>query len=138
MLGFVRQETTGQEWFSGETVTLCARVGVASQWARFKEGDKGDDGRLKPGLLRCVVHRLIRIQGDVLCVVCGKGDRARFLGSGRPWFSSFSMLHRQSGPPARGHCGTKECRATFPEVLASRGIREIHQKDRKEESWQLG
>lgn len=70
MLGFVRQETTGQEWFSGETVTLCARVGVASQWARFKEGDKGDDGRLKPGLLRCVVHRLIRIQGDVfVCCV---------------------------------------------------------------------
>lgn len=70
----------------------------------------------------------------MLCV--GKETGPGFWGPGRPWCSSFSMLHRQSGPPARGHCGTRECRATFPEVLASRGIREIHQKDRKE-SWQL-
>ena len=68
--GVCKTGTTGQEWFSGETVTPCARVGVASQWARFKEGDKGDDGRLKPGLLRGVVQRLIRIQGDVfVCCV---------------------------------------------------------------------
>lgn len=52
-----------------------------------------------------------------------KGDSARRLTAG-PWCLHFPLLHRQSGP--WGHCGTKDCKATFPKVVPSQGVRETH------------
>lgn len=113
-------------------MTLERRASVPdSRW-----GQEGDDRTLKRRLgkgevwpLGCVAQRELESREMSMCVggvyVC-EGDRARFLVA-----TQARVLTLFSAPHTEWASGQQ---VTFPEVLLSQGVRDMHPQDRKT-SW---